>query len=126
VSSRKVLSLGQCAADHAAIAGLLRRHFGADVVPADTFEDAEAQMGHGGYGLVLVNRILDCDGTSGLDFIAGIRANKALHDLPVMLVSNHQDAQEQAVALGAVPGFGKASLGSTKTLAQLHAVLDAP
>jgi two-component system chemotaxis response regulator CheY len=124
VSTRKVLSLGQCAADHASIAGLLSRHFGADVVSADTFADAESRLEGGGFDLALVNRVLDRDGASGLDFIARIRGNEALRGLPVMLVSNYQDAQEQAVALGALPGIGKASLGHSRTLARLRAVLD--
>jgi len=103
---------------------LLSRHFGADVVSADTFADAESRLEGGGFDLALVNRVLDRDGASGLDFIARIRGNEALRSLPVMLVSNYQDAQAQAVALGALPGIGKAKLGHPTTLARLRAVLN--
>jgi hypothetical protein len=30
--------------------------------------------------------------------------------VPAMLVSNYEDAQQEAVAAGAVPGFGKSAL----------------
>jgi two-component system chemotaxis response regulator CheY len=123
MSTKKVLSLGQCAADHASIGGLLRRHVNAEVDAADTFADAEARLYGNRYDLVLVNRVLDRDGTEGLDFIARLKAHAEWRQIPVMLVSNYQDAQEQAIARGAVPGFGKASLGSTKTISRLRAVL---
>jgi two-component system, chemotaxis family, chemotaxis protein CheY len=123
MSTKKVLSLGQCAADHAAIAGLLRRHLEAEVDAADTFADAESRLSSGHYDLVLVNRVLDRDGKEGLDFIARIKAHPEWRPLPVMLVSNYPDAQEQAIAHGALPGFGKSSLGSTQTLSRLSAVL---
>jgi CheY-like chemotaxis protein len=123
MSTKKVLSLGQCAADHASIGGLLRRHFDADVDAADTFADAEATLGSSHYDLVLVNRVLDRDRKEGLDFIARLKAHPEWRQLPVMLVSNYPDAQEQAIARGALPGFGKSSLGSTKTLTRLRAVL---
>jgi hypothetical protein len=40
-----------------------------------------------------------------------------------MLVSDFPAAQQQAVALGAVPGFGKAALGAPDTARRLAAVL---
>ena len=46
-----------------------------------------------------------------------------LRRVPVMLVSNYEDAQREAVAKGALPGFGKAALGQPHTLARLRAVL---
>jgi hypothetical protein len=36
-----------------------------------------------------------------------------------MLVSNHEDAQREAVQAGALPGFGKASLGQPAMIARL-------
>ena len=33
---------------------------------------------------------------------------------PIMLVSNYPEAQSEAVAAGAVPGFGKATLRSSQ------------
>jgi len=38
MSTKNVLSLGQCGTDHASISRLLRSHFGAEVTAAHTFE----------------------------------------------------------------------------------------
>ena len=126
MSTKKVLSLGQCAADHASIAGMLRRHFDAQVDEAATFADAESQLNAGRYDLVLVNRVLDRDGTEGLDFIERIKTHPSLHQLPVMLVSNYPEAQQEAITREALPGFGKSRLDSAKTLRRLRAVLGDP
>ena len=40
-----------------------------------------------------------------------------------MLVSNYADAQKQAVAAGARPGFGKAELNSSKAVDAIAAAL---
>jgi len=60
---------------------------------------------------------------SGLGIIRALKHDPALADVPVMLVSNHADAQEAALDLGASPGFGKASLHSDATLARIKALL---
>jgi len=44
--------------------------------------------------------------------------------VPVMLVSNYQEAQQQAVGAGAVPGFGKDSLGRPSMIALLKPFLE--
>jgi two-component system chemotaxis response regulator CheY len=123
MSAKKVLSLGQCMADHTGIGWLLRSHFGADVTPAATFEDALAKLRQDDFALVLVNRVLDYDGRSGLDFISQLKGDEHLRELPVMLVSNYDDAQQEAVARGALLGFGKAQLRDPKTVSRLGTVL---
>src|SRR4051812_1212009 len=102
--SKKVLSLGQCAADNYALTELLGRHFSAEVVAVDTPTQALARLGADRFHLVLVNRILDLDHSSGLAFISSLKRDEALAQVPVMLVSNYADAQRQAVARGALPG----------------------
>jgi two-component system chemotaxis response regulator CheY len=121
--TKKVLSLGQCGADHASIRGLLHERFGADVIAARTYEDALAKLRQGGFALVLVNRVLDYDGRPGLDFIDMLRADPQVGDVPVMLVSNYADAQQDAVGRGARPGFGKSALRQPETLGRLQEVL---
>jgi CheY-like chemotaxis protein len=121
--AKHVLSVGQCYADHSAIAGTLQRHFQAEVVAAGTADEALTLLRQQSFDLVLVNRVLDGDGSLGLAIVEKVRTDKRLCELPIMLVSNYEDAQQQAVEKGALPGFGKASLGQPHMLARLKAVL---
>ena len=115
--AKKVLSVGQCAMDHGSISRALQGGFGADVTPAATADEALAALRGGGFALVLVNRVFDANGDSGLDFIRRMKSETP--NVPVMLVSNFADAQAQAVESGALPGFGKAALNAPETLARL-------
>jgi CheY-like chemotaxis protein len=121
-----VLCIGQCGYDHAVIARHLRQAFDAEVVGAATFAEALGTLRAGPFALVLVNRVSDADGTPGLDLIRRMKADDALAAIPVMLVSNFPDAQEQARALGALPGFGKADLATPGSHERLRSVLAAP
>jgi CheY-like chemotaxis protein len=123
MATKRVLSVGQCAADQAALRRLIESAFGATVVPAATAAQALAELRRQAVDLVLVNRVLDADGSSGLDLLEQIRADESLRRIPVMLVSDRDDAQQQAQATGACPGFGKAELDQSHTLARLRAVL---
>jgi CheY-like chemotaxis protein len=121
--SKMVLSVGQCAADNYAISHLLESSFGATVTPADTVPEALAQLRAHPFTLVLVNRILDANGASGLAFISQLKEDPVLSEIPVMLVSNYPDAQQQAAARGALVGFGKASLGDAHVVDRLAPLL---
>jgi two-component system chemotaxis response regulator CheY len=121
--AKRVLSVGQCFADHSGITRILRGSFGAEVVGADTRHEALEVLRQDSFALVLVNRVFDADGSSGLDLIGAIKAEDELRDVPVMLVSNYEDAQAQAVRKGAVPGFGKAALGQAHMLARVEPYL---
>jgi two-component system chemotaxis response regulator CheY len=123
MANRQVLNVGQCGADHASVRWLLQREFDATVVPAATTVEALAQLRRGIFDLVLVNRVLDRDGSSGLDLIRQLHEDEALRQIPVMLVSNYAEAQQEAEALGARPGFGKAELDRPQTLARLREIL---
>ena len=123
MSTKKVLSVGQCAADHGSISWRFRQAFAAEVVPADTAAEAQEMLQGSDYALVLVNRVLDADGSSGLDFIRRLKTDEALAKVPVMLVSNYDDAQAEAAA-GAEPGFGKAWLGQPQMLERVKRFLD--
>jgi len=120
---KRVLSVGQCGADHGSIARTFLRVFAAQVVGVDTAEEAVEELRRGAFSLVLVNRIFDLDGSSGLDLIRRVKGDEALAPLPIMLVSNYPDAQAQAVAEGAAPGFGKASLGQPQMLERVAGFL---
>ncbi len=123
MTAKRVLSVGQCGADHGAISRTLHGNFGVDVVPADSLEEALQALNQEPFALVLVNRVLDGDGSQGLDVVRQIAADEKLRSIPVMLVSNYEDAQREAEASGAKRGFGKAALGSPATLARLKPYL---
>src|SRR5437016_1803507 len=110
MSSKRVLSVGQCGADHGAISRTIDSHFKAEIVSADTAAEAFDRLRTGEYALVLVNRVFDADGDSGLKLIQQLKAAEDLAQVPLMLVSNYEDAQRDALAAGAAPGFGKAAL----------------
>ena len=94
MAGKRVLSVGQCGADHGGITRTLRQAFGAEVVAAHSAAEALGQLQHGDYALVLVNRVLDWDGSSGVDLVRAVKQDEALRRVPVMLVSNYADAQD--------------------------------
>jgi len=96
---------------------LWREQLDAQVDNADTCHDALtclSRNGAPGYDVVLVNRVLAADGSSGLEVIRQI-VELGKSAPPVMLVSDLPDAQDLAVGLGAIPGFGKSELGEPST-----------
>jgi CheY-like chemotaxis protein len=123
MTAKRLLSVGQCGADHRKIIRTLQR-FNVEIVPADTTDEALAHLRAGPFALVLVNRVYDADGASGLDLIRRIKGDEALRPLPVMLVSNHDDAQQAAVQAGALPGFGKSALYGPLVTERLRPFLD--
>jgi two-component system chemotaxis response regulator CheY len=110
-------------ADQWSIARTLQDSFGAEVVAADTPAEALDKMRRETFALVLVNRVFDRDGSSGLDLIRQVQGDKDLRQVPIMLVSNYTDAQARAVQAGAEPGFGKSSLGQPQMLDRVRAFL---
>src|SRR4051812_4588275 len=123
MSDKRVLSVGQCGADHGSLTRMLRQHFGATVVGADSAAEALASLRDETFALVLVNRVLDLDGSSGVNLIRQIKTDEALRQLPVMLVSNYEDSQREAVQAGAERGFGKGALGHPQTIERLRPFL---
>ncbi len=112
-SPRIVLDVGQCGADHSSIRRLCEG-FGARVERANTGAEALSRITAGDISLVLVNRILDADGSDGVALISELLAH-APQPLSVMLISNYPQFQQEAVRRGAVSGFGKSELYSAET-----------
>jgi len=121
-----ILSIGQCSADHWSISRTIEKRFPAEVVRAGTSDEAVAMLQREAFDLILVNRVLDSDGSDGLEVVKRVQADARLRQVPVMLVSNYQEAQQQAVGAGAVPGFGKDSLGRPSMIALLKPFLEKP
>jgi two-component system chemotaxis response regulator CheY len=124
MTNKRVLSVGQCGADHWALTRALEPTFQAEVVPAATAGEALEQLRLGGFALVLVNRVFDLDGASGVEFIRQLQSAGDVPRVPIMLVSNYEEAQQEALAAGAVPGFGKAALAHPQTTALLRKILE--
>ena len=109
-AAKKVLDVGQCGTDHWSVRRLIEGSFAAKVLAADDARAALDELRHAPFDLVLVNRRLDSDGSDGLEIVRAIKADPQLAAVPVMLVTNFPEYQNQAIAAGAVPGFGKAEL----------------
>jgi CheY-like chemotaxis protein len=121
--AKRVLSVGQCAPDHAAISDFLRVHFQAEVAPARLLDDAVQKLRGEAFDLVLVNRKLDADYSDGLDVVRAIKSDPELAHVPVMLVTNYPEHQQAAAAAGAVPGFGKLEFHKPETIEKLRPYL---
>jgi two-component SAPR family response regulator len=117
-----VLDIGQCEMDHGSIRRLVEG-LGARVVRAHTENEAMKLLEKESIDLVLVNRILDHDGTEGMSIIRKIVSKG--DGRKVMLVSNYPEYQKQAVEAGAMQGFGKGSLRDPATTELLRAALEA-
>ena len=123
MSTRRVLDIGQCDYDHGRIESLLRAQFGAEVVRVHSATEALDRLRNEAFDLVLVNRIFDRTAEEGLDLIRKAKADAKLSAVPVRLVSNFPESQAEAVAAGAIPGFGKAALAEAGTRARLEKIL---
>ncbi len=117
--SKRVLSVGQCSVDHAALSAMLEKNFGAEVVPVETAADALVALEHDKFDLVMINRKLDADYSDGVEIIRSIKADPQIAATPCMLVTNYPEHQQAAVAAGAEPGFGKLAYGLPETREQL-------
>lgn len=123
MTSRTVLSVGQCRPDHAAISHFLTSNFDVAVLTADLHDDAMETLERHSVHLVLINRKLDADYSDGMEILRSIRENSQYGSVPVMLVSNFPEWQEKAVASGAVHGFGKAELHLPETVERVRSAL---
>ena len=121
--NKRVLDVGQCPPDHAAIRQLLEMRYAAEVTQVATPAEALEALQDGKFDLVLVNRKLDFDYSDGVEVIRAIKSDAAIADVPVMLVTNYPEHQQLAVEAGAELGFGKLELDEQVTLERLDPFL---
>jgi CheY-like chemotaxis protein len=121
--AKRVVLVGHCGPD----SSYLRMSVGAaekgvQVVAADD-EAALQRVLSEGVDLVLLNRVLDYGFVeeTGVELVRRLRAEQP--NLKMMLVSNYPEAQAEAVAAGALMGFGKRDLGSRRVAEKIQAVL---
>ena len=112
--TKKVVLIGHCGPDSSYLRlAVSRASRDAQVVVVEDQQEMEQAIQRG-VDLLLLNRVLDYgfDQTDGTDVIRKLRA--AHPELKMMLVSNYADAQAEAVAAGALPGFGKRDIGTDR------------
>lgn len=117
-----VISAGQCGFDSGGISRMIG-NVGGSVITTDSMQTTLAKALEIQPNLILINRIFDATGESGLECIKKFKEDKGLQNLPLMLISNYEDAQQQAVALGALRGFGKRSLSDKAVIQLLKQIL---
>lgn len=117
--NRTVVLVGHCGPDMF----MLKSAVGRVVpdAPLETVNDSASLAPHLSSGSVLlVNRVLDggFDGLSGIELIERAAGGD---DPPIsILISNFPEAQAEAVAAGARPGFGKQDLYAAETAETLR------
>ncbi|HQR08647.1 MAG TPA: response regulator [Gemmatales bacterium] len=109
--AKRVLSIGNCDYDHSTLSTALRKNFDVEMHAAATAQEARQAVTTGEFDLIMLNRLFDMTGESGIDLIKKL---KATVKAPMMLISNYPEYQEEAQAAGAVPGFGKKQVGKAE------------
>lgn len=121
---KKVILVGHCGPDSSYLRMTVQKALSdVSVIMADDDQDLQKFI-RAGVDLLLVNRTLDygfaCEG--GAELIKHLRMDHP--DLRAMLVSNYPEAQAEAIAAGALPGFGKRELGSPRVGQILREAVD--
>jgi len=119
---QRLALVGHCGPDAAMLKHTLKRCANGATVELIT-DDQQLQRVLVGDALLLVNRVLDgefavSEGVTLIQELAGRTEGPRL-----MLVSNMEDAQQQAEQAGAYPGFGKDDLGDEKMQQRLEAAM---
>ena len=118
-----VISVGQCGYDNSRIRSLIRSiDSTVEIKETDSHQETmEVLASLGEAALVLVNRVFDMDGASGMGLISKLKSKESeFAGIPVMLVSNYEKSQAEAIANGAIPGFGKSELQSVETRQKMN------
>jgi two-component system chemotaxis response regulator CheY len=120
---RKVILVGHCGADAAYLRiAVSCATKSVSIIAADDDESLQHQI-DAGADLLLINRLL----SYGFETDEGVDLIKQLHQkhprVRMMLVSNYPEAQQAAVAAGALPGFGKSQIGAAHVKEMLRTVL---
>lgn len=107
--SKQVLSVGNCSFDFSTLSSALEKHFEVEMHEAETAESAMKAIKTKPFDLIVVNRLFDINQDSGIALIKKMKDAQVA--TPVMLISNFAEFQREAIAAGAVSGFGKDTVG---------------
>lgn len=120
--TKQVLGVGHCGYDNSRLQSVLKK-LGGSYENIDSPAAALEKVKQGDYALVLPNRVIGGDQTGGLGVIKAMQKDETLRATPVLLISAMRDKQEEAVAAGARPGFGKDLLESAEVAELLSSYL---
>lgn len=121
---KRIALIGHCGPDSTFLRmAVSRAAKGAQVVTADDTASLD-RLVFEGVDLLLFNRVLDY-GFDEDEGVAIIRKLRAAHpNLKMMLISNYPEAQAEAVAAGALPGFGKREMSSPRVTDLIRTALE--
>ena len=121
--AKTIVLVGHCGPDMFMLKSAIKRAVPeAAREPVNDAQTLETYLNDG--ALLLVNRVLDGkfdtggDSESGIELIGSIagRDGNSPNNQPAMiLISNYEESQQEAVAAGAIPGFGKSDLYEQST-----------
>ena len=115
-AAKKVVLVGHCGPDSSylriAVSGAAKQSQ-VQVLMADDQSELNKLLADG-VDLLLLNRQLDWgfEAETGVELMQSLRAK--FPNVKMMLVSNYPEAQAEAVAAGALPGFGKREIGTPR------------
>ena len=118
-----ILLVGHCGPDAHLLASAARGAVpGAKVVAVPDQQRLDEAMATA--SLLLVNRVLDggFEAESGIDLIRSLTKRNGAAP-PALLISNYEDAQRDAEAAGARPGFGKRAVMTDIARARIRTAL---
>ena len=119
-----VLDIGNCDADHMFLESMFQSNFGATLLRAHRLDDAQDKIKGNTVDLILINRLLDTDGSEGMDVLRKLKSDPESQNIPAMIITNYEEHQEAAMDEGAVRGFGKSALRSEETRKVIDEVLN--
>jgi DNA-binding NarL/FixJ family response regulator len=120
--SKRILLVGHCGVDGPRLKDELSRALpGVEVERVNSEDELRRNVGEGA-DLLLVNREPVGFEGEGLDLIKQVKSLNP--DCKVMLVSDYDDAQQDAEHAGAMKGFGKSEMGSPKLAEHVRKALN--
>ena len=111
--SKRILLVGHCGVDGPRLQSEISQFMGdADVLRINSDADLRRECEEGA-DLLLINREpLGFEPKMGPDLVREL--HKQFPDQKLILVSDYEDAQDEASQAGALPGFGKKDVGTPK------------
>lgn len=119
---KKVISIGQCSYDHSQLSTLFKK-LDVQIIKVNLESELFEILKNEKPSLIIVNRVNDSDGSSGIALIKKLKLALETAEIPIMLVSNYDDAQAEAISHGALDGFGKSSIFAPTTVEKVKLAL---